>query len=295
MPLERLDGQMILGCGLEAVPAKVSVQAGSGEASQISVTYGLHGSGSLASARLTSSLANRLRPKTDWLGSTLFSLTWKERVTPAGRRIPALRASGRRTSGAGCTSWPTPQAIEQLDTPEKKRQRGSHVGLNLPVAAQMAAWPTPQSHDERKRGNTEADHHHFPHDLSNAAEMASWATPRSEDSECAGAHRGKEDGLHSQSRLASWATPANRDYRHANLKTYRERGGQSKGEQLQNQVKHQICSTASGPTPNGSRAATKSIGQLNPAHSRWLMGLPTVWDDCAAMVTRSTRSRRKDS
>src|SRR5574341_2257412 len=46
-------------------------------------------------------LANKLRAKTDLLGSTLFKLTWKQRVTPSGRSIPALRASGHRTSGSG--------------------------------------------------------------------------------------------------------------------------------------------------------------------------------------------------
>lgn len=42
MPLEKLDGQMILPCGPAPAPARVSVRAGTGEASQISVTYGLH-------------------------------------------------------------------------------------------------------------------------------------------------------------------------------------------------------------------------------------------------------------
>src|SRR4029077_20136165 len=93
MPLETLDGQMILPCGQAPVPAKVSVQAGNGEALAISVTYGLHGYGSYESAALTSALANRLRAKTDLLGSTLFRLTWKERATPSGRSIPALRGS----------------------------------------------------------------------------------------------------------------------------------------------------------------------------------------------------------
>jgi hypothetical protein len=53
--------------------------------------------------------------------------------------------------------------------------------------------------------------------------------------------------------------------------------------------------TVSGKTPNGSTAATKSIGQLNPALSRWLMGLPTAWDDCAVMVTRFVRRAPKPS
>ncbi len=44
--------------------------------------------------------------------------------------------------------------------------------------------------------------------------------------------------------------------------------------------------TASGVLQNGLLAETVSVGRLNPAHSRWLMGLPTAWDDCAATATR---------
>src|SRR5262245_52098783 len=124
MPLERLDGQMILPCGPAAVPARVSVQAGNGAASQISVTYGLHGSGSLRSAALTQSLANKYQAKTASLGSTLFRLTWKERTTPSGRLIPAQRGSAGRTLDNDSTSWPIPNTVDSI---ERKQMRPSRA------------------------------------------------------------------------------------------------------------------------------------------------------------------------
>ena len=86
--------------------------------------------------------ASRLQALMPSSGGTLYALTWKERVTPAGRRICALRASVRRTSDSGCTGWPTPTKSDENRYPAQDNQ-AKNVTLNH--AAVFAGWPTPTS------------------------------------------------------------------------------------------------------------------------------------------------------
>ena len=95
-------------CGLARLPAvsgpapaHVSLSAARAKARGLltSGTYGQPGSGSSSSIALTSSLASRLKARLDGRGSTLFSLTWKEQATPAGRSF-SLRGAWARRGGA---------------------------------------------------------------------------------------------------------------------------------------------------------------------------------------------------
>lgn len=75
-------------------------------------TYGQRSSISLSNSSLTLSLGSKLRMETDSLGSTLYKMTWKERITPQQHSIYALRASGLRISDSDFTGWPTPRTCK---------------------------------------------------------------------------------------------------------------------------------------------------------------------------------------
>ena len=49
--------------------------------------------------------------------------------------------------------------------------------------------------------------------------------------------------------------------------------------------------TASGQLLTGSCAGMESGGQLSPSHSRWLMGLPRAWDECAPESSKKSRKK----
>ena len=53
--------------------------------------------------------------------------------------------------------------------------------------------------------------------------------------------------------------------------------------------------TANGGLLTGSFAGMESGGQLNPEHSRWLMGFPVAWGFCGATAMQSFRRRRQSS
>jgi hypothetical protein len=241
-PCVKLDGPTTAKFGQAQPHAPALARQAKAKGLMILVTSGLLGHDSSASAALQQSLESKLVPRLDTAGSTLFRLIWKHKTTPLGRSYLERQALARHTSDRDFTSWPSPDACRrggEYADPEKaalRREQGHQV--NLSEAAQITHWPTPQTHDDKLRGNTEADNHYFPHDLSNAANLSSWSTPKAEDSECAGAHRGKPDTLHSQANLATWATPTGRDYRNS--------GGENSHRDRDNPG---LANLASWPTP----------------------------------------------
>ena len=194
------------------------------------------------------------------------------------------------------------------------------VPLYLCEAAKLAGWPSPkvggadeslENWERRKR----TEYERYPGkgigsgSLGIVAQKAGWPTPitctgggeSAEEKRARGRTKSGGGDLQSAALTAGWATPTARDYRFPNLRTYEERGGGKKGEQLNNQVAHLIfLGEILGPIPSGSSAGTEGTapfpGCLNPCFARWLQGLPLIWDLCAMaiprFIRRSSRARR---
>jgi|SRR3990172_530561 len=186
------DGQTLDLFGPDPALASPSAQRGEAKASRTLGISGPHGSSSSASADLQSFLASRLEVLLDSHGSTLFRLTWKERVTPSGRRICALRASVPRTFASDFSSWPSP-TVNDAKGSAYSYDHGDHDRLSLKLvgAARMSAWATPAA---REAGGTPEQF-----------------LARKEKARASGSTLGIS--LTSLSLQASWATPASRDHK----------------------------------------------------------------------------------
>lgn len=219
-------GLTIAKSGPEAAPANPSARPAKAKRS---TTKGIFGQSSFVSSKhddLSFALASRLRRSTDLLGSTLFSLTWTVRVTPAGRSISALRASEPRTEGSVFIGWPTTRATDaeknvrtiQGSAREMERKGGPQ---DLMQAASLTAWGTPAARDWKSGDASQdtLDKNACP--LNELAMLAGWKTPcvpnggRISGNETdIGKHR---DGTkaqvspESEARLSGWTTPQAHD------------------------------------------------------------------------------------
>lgn len=306
------DGLIAVRFGRALAPANLSARQAKAMGSLTSGIYGQPSSTSSASASLQQSLESRLRAKMQTLGSTLYTLTWKPWVTPSGRSRFRLRASVRRTSETDFTgsAWPTPTTRDWKDGAQC-----DNVPINalLGRAVWLAGWPTPCRQDGPKGGPSQGFDR-----LPGAVHLASWPTPNAgpqnlgdstweqRREELKAKHgNGNGFGLNRGQAvtLAGWRTPTcqSPNSLRGNGQDPAKRQAQGHTINLTDEVNwlkdnpQAARLTASGEMLIGSSAGMESGGQLNPAHSRWLMGLPPEWDACAPTGTVLTRKRAKSS
>ena len=294
-------------------------------------TYGRTGSISSSSAALRSSLVSRLKQRLDTGGSILFKLTWKDAATPSGMPVSRLRASAHRTSDSGCGSWPTPQTFDHVapktgealarnklkggcsnlrehvllvsdSSPASDATRPTSATAHDARAIALAPWPTPNAGPqndgdttwEQRRELLKAKHDNgngngFGLTLGQASSLVPWATPQAMDSELAGGARQTCLTNQATGRYAGGPTPLVNDELGSKYCYGPMKADGSRPEYL----KLPGAVDLTGPTPSGSPAEMEKPGQLNPAFSRWLMGLPAEWDACAPTAMPSSRKSRQ--
>lgn len=252
----RQAGKTAALCGQPASRANLSARQVRDSGSMTLAISGPAASISPESAALQSSLASRLQAHSASVGSRVYKLTFKQRAMPSGRSIPALRASRMKRKTKVSTS------------------DSDSIG-------EPSGWVSPQASDAHGAGanqNTASL-------CAQARAQAGWATPKATDG--SGGRTTETQGggnvhLDKQARLTDWNTPRATDG---------SNGGPNQGGGA---LSHDAA-LAAAPVLTGSPAETESRGRLRAGHSRWLMRIPSVWEDCVPTETPSMLRKRAAS
>ena len=204
-------------------------------------------------------------------------------LTGATRNWSTASAHDGRRPGSDATStqganlkrdvetWKTPHGMSNRDSAGKVGGCGGGE-----FGKQANNWATPQEHYRHQGSEKNANR---PKDKGGQRNLTDdvmlWQTPAMDSFRSRGGDRKDEMGLDQQARF--FPTPASRDYRTPNKKALSDRGGGSKGEQLQNFVEHSHQVPVIQDGPQSSESGQTSRRRLNPQFVEWLMGFPIGW------------------
>ena len=222
--------------------------------------------------QLSERLGEALKLRLSRYGSMEYGQTWKLRVTPLGLRYWAHTASGRRTSGSGCTGSRTPTAGDAQRGVEKNpKARNPKAGTaSLNNEAALAGHPTPNTPSGGPNSNRE------------------------------NRNAGGAD-LEEVAKLAGHPTCSARDWK--DTPGMAQTGTNPDGtERSRLDMLPRVAALAGlgATTESTDTSMAKTAGyRLNPGFSLWLMiGIPTIvdaWASCGVRAMQSCRSLRKSS